>query len=376
MSQIKSIGLFSLVTSFSFFSQANPEPWQTNMTQSITEVGQEIFDIHMLIFLICVITGVLVFGFMLFVLIRYRKSNGQKPATFHDNPAVELTWTIIPAVILLAMAWPASMTMMRVYDTKEADMDILVTGYQWKWKYEYLTDTGENVSFFSSLSTPNEQIGNEDPKNPHYLLQVDNPLVLPVGKKIRFLVTANDVIHSWWVPDLAVKKDAIPGFINETWSKPMEVGLFRGQCAELCGKHHGFMPIVVDVRPEDEFVAWLDAEQQRAAQLAQLTTQTFSMQELIKEGKRVYKKNCAVCHGAQGEGGIGKAIVGSPIAMGDKQQHIDVLVNGIAGSAMQSFSSQLSELEIAAVITYQRNGFGNNMGDSVQPIEIFNYKQQ
>ena len=208
------------------------------------------------------------------------------------------------------------------------------------------------------------------------MLQVDNPLVLPVGKKIRFLVTANDVIHSWWVPDLAVKKDAIPGFINETWSKPMEVGLFRGQCAELCGKHHGFMPIVVDVRPEDEFVAWLDAEQQRAAQLAQLTTQTFSMQELIKEGKRVYKKNCAVCHGAQGEGGIGKAIVGSPIAMGDKQQHIDVLVNGIAGSAMQSFSSQLSELEIAAVITYQRNGFGNNMGDSVQPIEIFNYKQQ
>ncbi|CAA0116518.1 Cytochrome c oxidase subunit 2 [BD1-7 clade bacterium] len=348
--------------------------WQTNMKPGVTAVGQEIYDIHMLVFWICVIAGVLVFAFMFYSLFAYRKSNGHKPATFHENTAAELTWTIVPTIILLAMAWPASKTVIKIYDTSEADLDVLITGYQWKWKYEYMLEDGENVSFFSVLRTPQSEILNDEPKGEHYLLEVDNPLVLPVNKKTRFLITANDVIHAWWVPALAVKKDAIPGFINEIATTPTQTGLYRGQCAELCGKDHGFMPIVVNVVEQEEFDSWIGEKQADAAKLAELMQQQFTLEELYDDGKKVYEKSCLACHGANGEGGVGKAIAGSPFAVGDVKNHLDVVVNGVPGTAMQAFGGQLNDIELAAVITYQRNAFGNNMGDKVQPIDVYNFK--
>ncbi|CAA0081076.1 Cytochrome c oxidase subunit 2 [BD1-7 clade bacterium] len=348
--------------------------WQINMKPGVTAVGQEIYDIHMLVFWICVIAGVLVFAFMFYSLFAYRKSNGHKPATFHENTAAELTWTIVPTIILLAMAWPASKTIIKIYDTSEADLDVLITGYQWKWKYEYMLEDGENVSFFSVLRTPQSEILNDEPKGEHYLLEVDNPLVLPVNKKTRFLITANDVIHAWWVPALAVKKDAIPGFINEIATTPTKTGLYRGQCAELCGKDHGFMPIVVNVVEQEEFDSWIGEKQADAAKLAELMQQQFTLEELYDDGKKVYEKSCLACHGANGEGGVGKAIAGSPFAVGDVKNHLDVVVNGVPGTAMQAFGGQLNDIELAAVITYQRNAFGNNMGDKVQPIDVYNFK--
>ena len=366
------VALLALMSTPVLAEQA--QRWQTNMTPSITAVGREIYDIHMLVFWICVGAGILVFAFMFYSLIAYRKSNGHDPATFHEHTTAELAWTIIPTIILLGMAWPASKTLIRAYDTSDADLDILITGFQWKWKYEYMLEEGENVAFFSALSTPRDEIYNVDPKNAEYLLQVDNPLVLPVNKKARFLVTANDVIHSWWVPALAVKKDAIPGFINEVAALPTEVGTYRGQCAELCGKDHGFMPIVVNVVEEPAFNEWISKKQEDAATLKQLMQQHFTLEQLYDDGKKVYDRACVACHGANGEGGVGKAIAGSAIATGNMREHIDVLVNGVPGTAMQAFGGQLNDIELAAVITYQRNAFGNNMGDMVQPLDIYNFK--
>lgn len=349
--------------------------WQINMKPGVTAIGQEIYDIHMLVFWICAAVGVLVFGFMFYSLIAYRKSNGHTPATFHEHLGAEISWTIIPAIILLAMAWPASQTLIKIYDTADADLDILVTGYQWKWKYEYMLENGENVSFFANLQTAAGEINNEDPKGENYLLEVDNAIYLPVNKKTRFLVTANDVIHSWWVPALAVKKDAIPGFINEISATPLKTGTYRGQCAELCGKDHGFMPIVVKVVEQEAFDTWIAGKQKEAAALAELMQQEMSMDELLAEGKTVYDTKCAACHGANGEGGVGKAIVASPVATGELKTHLDVVVNGVPGTAMQAFGAQLNPIELAAVITYQRNGFNNNMGDKVQPIDVHTFKQ-
>jgi cytochrome c oxidase subunit 2 len=270
---------------------------------------------------------------------------------------------------------PATSTLLDIYDTEDTEMDVLITGYQWKWKYEYLNESGENVSFFSNLRTPQREIYNSEAKGEHYLLEVDEPLVLPVDTKVRFLVTANDVIHSWWVPQLAVKRDAIPGFINETWTKTAEIGVYRGQCAELCGKYHGFMPIVVNVVSKEDYAAWLDEKQVEAAQIKELMAQTFTLDEQMTRGKAVYERNCLACHGANGEGGVGTAIANSPIATGDLSGHLEIGINGVPGTAMQAFGGQLNDVDMAAVITYQRNAFGNNMGDTVQPIDVFNYKK-
>jgi cytochrome c oxidase subunit 2 len=329
----------------------------------------------MLIFFICVVIGVVVFGFMLYSMVAFRKSKGVAPATFHDNTTVEILWTVVPFFILLLMAWPATKTMLEVYDTDDADMDVLVTGYQWKWSYEYIREDGENIKFFSSLNTPQEEIHNQADKNENYLLEVDNPLVLPVGKKVRFLITANDVIHSWWVPDLAVKKDAIPGFVNETWTKVPNEGIFRGQCAELCGKNHGFMPVVVKAISEQEFDTWVAEKQKEAVEIKELMAQNFGLEELMDRGEAVYMRSCIACHGARGEGGVGKPIAGSSIATGDISTQLDVIVNGVPGTAMQAFGGQLNDLEAAAVTTYMRNAFGNNMGDSVQAVDVYNFKK-
>jgi cytochrome c oxidase subunit 2 len=346
-----------------------------NMSPGVTEVGERIYDLHMIILIICTVIGVGVFGVMFYSIIYHRKSKGVTPATFHESTKVEIAWTVVPFFILIAMAVPATTTLLEIYDFDDAEMDILVTGYQWKWKYEYLNEEGDNVSFFSNLRTPQTEIYNAEDKGEHYLLEVDEPLVIPVGTKVRFLVTANDVIHSWWVPSLAVKKDAIPGFINETWTRAETEGVFRGQCAELCGKDHGFMPIVVNVVSKEEYGQWMAAKQTEAAEIKQLMAQTFTMDEQMERGKGVYDRACLACHGAAGEGGLGKAIAGSPIATGDLGQHLDIGINGVPGTAMQAFGGQLNDVDMAAVITYQRNAFGNNMGDTVQPIDVYNHKK-
>jgi cytochrome c oxidase subunit 2 len=364
--------LFGVVSPAAF---AESGRWQMNMPQGVTPVSQGIYDIHMQIFIICCVIGVGVFAYMFYSLIAYRRSKGHKPATFHDNTQVEILWTIIPFFILLIVAWPATTKLLEVYDTEDADIDVLITGYQWKWSYEYLLESGENVKFFSALQTSQDEIYGLSNKDENYLRDVDNPLVIPVGKKVRFLVTANDVIHSWWVPDLGVKKDAIPGFINETWARAEKEGVYRGQCAELCGKDHGFMPIVVKVTSEEEFASWIADQQAEAAQLSELMSQQFSLSELVERGEAVYQKSCLACHGANGEGGLGKAIAGSPIAMGDIKTHIDIGVNGVQGTAMQAFGGQLNDLDMAAVLTFQRNAFGNNMGDAVQAIDVYNFKK-
>jgi cytochrome c oxidase subunit 2 len=348
---------------------------QINMPIGATAVSHSIYDLHMAIFWICVVIGALVFGVMFYSIFMHRKSRGVTPSSFHESTAVEVAWTVVPFLILLVMAVPATTTLLDVYDSSESELDIVVTGYQWKWKYEYLNENGENVTFFSNLATPQGEIYNAEAKGEHYLLEVDEPLVIPIDTKVRFLVTAYDVIHSWWVPELAVKKDAIPGFINETWTRTSEIGVYRGQCAELCGKDHGFMPIVVNAVSQADYEQWLAVKQSEAAEIKELMAQTFTLDELVSRGKEVYGRSCLACHGANGEGGLGKAIAGSAIATGDLGGHLDAAVNGVAGTAMQAFGGQLNDVDMAAVVTYQRNAFGNNMGDLVQPVDIYNYKK-
>lgn len=343
--------------------------WTVNLTRGVTEISQEIYDLHMVIFWICVAIGILVFGVMLWSVIYHRKSRGAKAHNFHESLLVEIAWTIVPFVILIGMAVPATATLIKMYDNTEADIDIQVTGYQWKWRYQYLA---EDIDFFSSLSTPREQINNTEVKGKDYLLEVDNPLVIPVGRKVRFLLTANDVIHSWWVPELAVKKDAIPGFINEAWVIVDKPGVYRGQCAELCGKDHGFMPIVVEVKLQGEYEAWLAEFRQAGEKKAQAAEKRWSLADLMSTGEEIYSKACLACHQAGGEGvpGVFPAIKDSPIALGDPANHIDVVMNGKPGTAMQAFRDQLSAVELAAVITYERNAWGNKSGDIVTPAQI------
>lgn len=340
-----------------------------NLPKGVTPISHDIYDLHMTIFWICVGIGVVVFGVMIYSLIYHRKSRGVKPAQFHEHTIVEIVWAVIPFLLLVAMAIPATLVLIRMDDTKQADINIKVTGYQWKWQYEYL-DSG--LSYFSNLSTPRDEIENRKPKNKWYLLEVDKPLVVPIHKKIRFLVTSNDVIHSWWVPALGIKRDAIPGFIYEAWARIDKPGIYRGQCAELCGVNHAYMPIVVKAVTQEEYNKWI-AEQTHQKQAAtQLSTKQLSKDDLMTIGKKVYDTNCAVCHKVDGSGmpPAFPAIKNSPIAKGAIAKHIDIVVNGVKGTAMQAFGSQLNDADIAAVVTYQRNAFGNDKGDMVQPKDI------
>jgi cytochrome c oxidase subunit 2 len=368
---IPALSLASLLMSHQVLAEESGRS-SVNMPIGVTPVSVDIYGLHMDIFWWCVGIGVVVFGVMFYSMIVHRKSNGAKAANFHESTALEILWTVLPFVILIIMAYPATKTLIKLYDTSESEVDIVVTGYQWYWKYEYLD---QDVSFFSRLSTPQEQIYNKAPKGDNYLLEVDEPLIIPVNKKVRFLVTSNDVIHSWWVPDLAVKRDAIPGYINESWAKVERPGLYRGVCAELCGKDHGFMPIVVKAVEEEEYTAWLSERREQAAKIKALSGKTFTLDELMSTGEQVYAKACMACHGENGEGGVGKAIAGSPVATGDIANHLDVILNGVSGSAMAAYKEQLSEVDAAAVVTYQRNAFGNNTGEIIQPIDILNFKQ-
>ncbi|WP_075186389.1 cytochrome c oxidase subunit II [Teredinibacter haidensis] len=364
-----------LLTVLAFPLEASARDWRLNMTEGVTSISQSVYSLHMIILGICALIGVLVFGVMFYSMIVHRKSRGVKASNFHESTFLEIIWTVIPFLILVGMAFPATSTLKKMYDTDNAELDILVTGYQWKWKYEYL---GQDVSFFSNLSQKSkEQIYNKAVKSDDYLLDVDEPVIIPIKKKVRFLVTAADVIHSWWVPALAVKRDAIPGYVNESWTYVDEPGTYVGQCAELCGKDHGFMPIVVKAVPQAEYEAWAAKKREAALAIAEAAKQVMTFEQLYAQGEEVYNARCAACHQGNGQGipGSFPAIAGSAIATGDLGGHLDVVLNGVNGTAMQAFAEQLSPVEGAAVITFQRNAFGNNMGDSVQPIDIVNFKQ-
>lgn len=350
-----------------------------NMTKGVTDISGKVYDLHMLIFYICCAIALIVFGVMFYSIFHHRKSKGAVAAHFHESTKVEILWTVIPIIILIAMAIPATKTLIAMEDTSQSDLTIKITGSQWKWHYSYF---GQDVEFFSLLATSSKQIEGVEEKGTHYLLEVDNPLVVPINRKIRFLLTSDDVIHSWWVPDFAVKKDTIPGFINEAWTKIDKPGVYRGQCAELCGRAHGFMPIVVHAMEEDNYEAWL-AEKKEAlvkAKQAALSAldQSLSMEQLMATGEAVYLARCSVCHQVSGAGipGAFPAIKGSAVATGDRSAHIDVIVNGRSGTAMQAFVNQLTEEEIAAVVTYQRNAWGNDTGDLVQASDVNSFKQQ
>ncbi len=348
-----------------------------NMSPGVTAVGHDIYNLHMLVIWISVGIGVAVFSVMFYSLVAHRKSQGHQADHWHEHLGAELAWTFIPFIILGFMAWPAIQTLLKIYDTEEPAMDIVITGYQWKWKYEYLGATPEDsVSFFSNLATPQSEIQGKEAKGEFYLLEVDEPIHIPVNTKVRFLITANDVIHSWWVPELAVKKDAIPGIMNEAWTKAEKVGIYRGQCAELCGKDHGFMPIVVVVEEQADYDKWLNGKKAEAKKLRELMAQTFTLEEQIARGEKVYQASCAACHGANGEGGVGKPIAGSKIATGPVDGHLKAAVNGVPGTAMQAFGGILNDLDMAAVVTYQRNAFGNNMGDNLQAVDVYKFKSK
>lgn len=351
------------------WSAAVPAAYELNMTPGVTPISRQVYDLHMLIFWICVCIGIGVFGVMFYSIYHHRKSRGAVAAQFHESTTVEIIWTVVPMLILIGMAIPATRTLIAMEDSSNPDVTITVTGYQWKWKYDYLN---EGISFFSSLSTPREQIANVSPKDEHYLLEVDNPVVVPVGKKVRILTTASDVIHSWWVPSLGFKRDAIPGFINSSWAVIEKPGVYRGQCAELCGKDHGFMPIVVVAKTEADYQKWVvDMKSAQAAAVVSADRE-WSKGELIAKGEEVYKTTCAACHQANGKGvpGAFPALAGSAIATGPADGHVNLIMHGKQGTAMQGFANQLSDTDIAAVVTYERNSWGNNKGDLVQPMAV------
>ena len=348
-----------------------------NMREGVTQVSRDVFELHMLIFYICVAIGTVVFSVMFYSLFRYTKKKNPNPSSFHESSKLEVAWTIVPFLILIAMAVPASKTLTEIYEDEEGEINIQIVGYQWKWEYKYLED---DINFFSNLSTDQDEIYNLVPKGENYLLEVDEPLIIPVDTRVRFLITANDVIHSWWVPDFAIKQDAIPGFINTAWTRVEEPGIYRGNCTELCGKNHGFMPVVVKVVEKDEYNDWVLAKKEEAIKLAELTEKEWSLAELSERGEGVYQKNCVACHQMSGEGlpPIFPALAGSDIVMFDKNRNVEILMEGVQGAAMQSFANQLYEVDMAAVITYTRQAWGNaENGDGayVVPSDIVEYKK-
>jgi len=348
---------------------------ELNMRQGVTEISKSVYDLHMLILWVCVIIGVVVFGAMFWSIIHHRKSAGYKAAHFHENTKLEIAWTVVPTLILIAMAVPSTDVLVDMYDTGGEDLVVEVRGYQWKWQYKYLDENRNNtVSFFSTLTTSMDERENRVPKGEHYLLEVDEPLRIPVNKKVRFLVTSQDVIHAWWVPDFGIKRDAVPGMVNELWTIVPEPGVYRGQCTELCGKDHGYMPVVVEVLPQEDFDRWyadrLAAEQERK----KLESMQFTHEELMAQGEGIYTKFCASCHQANGQGvpPVFPSLVGSKIATGPRDDHIRMVANGVTGTSMQAFGGQLSKAEIAAVVHFERHSWGNNTDDLTQPVDVAN----
>lgn len=346
-----------------------------NLPEPATKIATEMYDLHMFVMWVSLVIFIGVFGTMLYSVLKHRKSVGYKAANFHHSTTVEIIWTTIPFIILIALGYPATQTIIAMKDTSTPDITIKATGYQWLWGYDYLTGEGEGISFYSKMSTPREQIRNEAPKGENYLLEVDNNVVVPVGKKIRILMTANDVIHAWSVQALGVKQDAIPGFIRDAWFKAEKTGIYRGVCSELCGKEHAFMPIVVEVVEPEKYSQWVVAQNKKSEETAVDINKEFTMDELKAQGEKVYAGTCAACHQVTGKGipGTFPGLDGSKITNGPKAEHIKMVVNGKAGTAMVAFK-HLSDVDIAAVVTYERNSWGNKTGDVVQPSEIKEFR--
>lgn len=368
-----------LVAAQSAFAQA-----KYNLQEPVTPVATQIYDLHTLMLVICVVIFILVFGVMFYSIFAHRKSKGAVAAHFHENTTVEVLWTIIPVFILVGMAWPATKTIIDMRDASAADITIKATGYQWKWGYDYVVGEGEGVSFVSTMNTPRGQIENRDSKGDNYLLEVDNPVVVPVGKKVRVLLTANDVIHAWWVPALGVKQDAVPGFIRDAWFRADKEGVYRGVCAELCGRDHAFMPIEVHVVSEQAYTEWVAsqkpvevassdnavatvvAEQAEAAPsepaAAKPPVAADSAPPAV-DGGQLYAANCAACHQTNGNGlpPAFPALAGSAVVVGDAAGLIEVLLKGRPGTAMAPFG-RLADAEIAAIATHVRSSWGNDAG--------------
>jgi len=339
-----------------------------NLQTPVTSIAKQQYDLHMFIFWICAVIFVGVFGVMFYSLWKHRKSVGHQAEQFHENTVVEIVWTVIPFLILLFMAYPATKTILAMKDTSQSELTIKVTGYQWKWNYDYLQD---GFGFYSSLSTPVAQIENREPKGEHYLLEVDNPMVVPVDTKVRVLITAGDVLHAWWVPALGVKQDAIPGFVRDSWFRAEQPGIYRGQCAELCGKEHGFMPIVVEVKSKADYAKWAAEQKQKSAVVADDPAKVWDLKDLVASGEKVFAANCAACHQANGKGvpNAFPALDGSKVVLGPPADQIHTVLNGRPGTAMASFKG-LSNADLASVITYTRNAWGNKTGQAIQPAQI------
>ncbi|MGQ3891762.1 cytochrome c oxidase subunit II [Legionella sp. CNM-4043-24] len=361
-------------------AMAATDNWQLNMYKGVTPISRDMYDLHMIAMLICAIIGVGVFGVMIYSLIYHRKSKGHQPATFHDHPRLEIVWSVIPFLILVGLAVPATRVLMNMDNTDDSDVTIKIIGSQWKWQYQYLD---QGISYFSNLSTPFSQIMNEEKKGQWYLLEVDKPLVVPVNKKIRFLVTSTDVIHSWWVPELGVKRDAIPGFMHEAWASIEKPGVYRGQCTELCGINHGFMPIVVQAVSDEEFNTWV-AQQTKAIDQYDISRddaqeqKTLTKDELMTLGKTKYDQVCSACHQVNGKGlpPMYPPLKGSSVAVGKPiSRHVEMILHGVPGTAMQAYKDQFTDEELAAITTYERNAWENNTGDLVQPADVAKIRQ-
>lgn len=366
-------GLFLLGLSTSAFAvedmPGGPAVYQLNLTDPVTSIAAGQHYLHNVLLWVCLAIFVVVFAVMFYSVFAHRKSKGAKPADFHESTTVEIVWTIVPLVIVIGLGAVATGEVIAQKDTSNADVTIKATGYQWKWGYDYVKGEGEGISFLSTLSTPLAQIEGKEEKSITYLSEVDNSLVVPVGKKVRMVLTANDVIHSWYVPAFGVKQDAIPGFVRDLWFNANEVGTFRGYCTELCGKNHAFMPIVVEVKSAQDYSTWVQDKQKEMLALADDPNKQWEQGELMTRGEKVYASNCAACHQPTGKGvpGAFPALAGSPKVLGSADEQIALLLKGVQGSAMASFK-QLSDVELAAVMTYTRNAWGNQAeANVIQP---------
>jgi cytochrome c oxidase subunit 2 len=347
-----------------------PRVNQLNLPPGVTPIAQDIMWLHWMIMIVCTVIFIGVFGVMFYSIVMHRKSRGAVPAKFHEHVGIEIAWTVIPFIIVIAMALPATRTVVAMKDTSSADLTVKVTGYQWKWGYEYVDGPAQGVSFLSTLATPRDQIEGRAPRSNTYLMEVDHPLVVPVDKKVRIVLTAADVIHAWMVPEFGVKQDAMPGFLRDTWFRADTIGTYRGQCAELCGKDHAFMPIVVEVVSQEDYNKWAADQKKALASAGDDPNKQWTKEELVSRGQQVYTANCVACHQANGAGvpGAFPALDGDEkFVLAPKKDQILTVLNGHPGTAMAAFRDQLNDVEIAAVITYTRNAW-SNAGKGPDPV--------
>ncbi|SAK40599.1 cytochrome c oxidase [Caballeronia hypogeia] len=354
-------------------SPGGPAVNEINFQPPVTKIAEELYGLHIFMLIICTVIFIGVFGVMFYSMFMHRKSKGFKPANFHESTTVEIIWTIAPFIIVILMALPATKAVVAMKDTSNADLTVKVTGYQWKWGYDYVKGPGEGISFLSTLATPRSEVNGQKPISTLYLQEVDNPLVVPVDKKIRIITTANDVVHSWYVPAFGVKQDAIPGFVRDTWFKAEKVGTYRGFCTELCGKEHAYMPVVVEVLSADDYAKWVDAQKKKMAAGQDDPLKTYTKDELMARGQQVYSSNCAVCHQPTGKGaGQFPALDGSKIANGSIAGHLNIVLHG--KGAMPPWQGVLNDVEIASVVTFERNSWSNHTGDLLQPKQVIDAK--